>query len=170
MFKIGPVKIDSLKNENTTFSNEITSKAVEGGSDIADNIRHNPLQLTATCILAGEDADERYQLLKYLSNSDELVTYYGSLEPVLYNMAIQSVSNKRDVTFGNGFEFDITLVQVNIAVAQTFQFISTATDPAIEGETQDGGKKQPEEDNVDENSIRSSIMYSALSTFGLVGG
>lgn len=170
MFRIGPVIIDSLLNENVNFNNEVTSKGVEDGSSIADNIKHNPLKLTATCVLAGESAKYRYLWLKYLANSDMLVTYYGSLEPVLYNMAIESVSNKRDVSYGDGFEFDINLMQVNIARTKTFQHTTTQTtkaDPAtgnkVEVKVKNGGKKQVEKQKIDEESIRSDGMRKKIN-------
>lgn len=159
MFKIGNVLIDSLKDEEVSFSNDITSNAVEDGADITDNIRHEPLELSATCVLAGEDANIRYHLLKMMANEDALFTYYGSLEPVLYNMAIESVSNKRDVTFGDGFEFDINLVQVNIVSSKTFQFVSKSVAPEVkrkvEGKVYDAGKKQVKKEKVVvENNLR----------------
>ncbi len=163
MFRIGYVKIDSLKNEEVYFSNEVTSKAVEDGSDITDNIKHEPQKISVTCVVAGNDANIRYSLLKMMSNQDSLVTYYGSLEPVLHNMAIESVSNKRDVTFGNGFEFDVSLVQVNIATAKTFLFVSQqASDPVtgnkVEGKPQNAGKKQIKSQTVAAASLRMDAM------------
>ena len=165
MFKIGNIEINSLINENLNFSNEVTSKAVESGAEIADNIKHNPMVINATCVMAGTNAMDRYRALKELANQDVLVTYYGSLEPSLPNMAIESVSPKRDTSYGNGFEFDITLRQVTIAQLQTFQILATAdkaTGKKVEGSVTNTGRKQTQTQTVDVASIKSRLMAARL--------
>jgi hypothetical protein len=164
MFKIGNINIDALKNENINLSNEISSKAVEAGADITDNMKHNPVIISATCVMAGVDAINRYNALKQLALDDVLITYYGSLEPMKGNMAIESISNKRDYTYGNGFEFDITLKEILIAQIQTIQLavFDKATSTKVESKTTNTGRKQQLSQTVNVASIKSKLMQQRL--------
>ena len=161
MFRIGNISIDSLKNETVNLSNEISSKAVEAGADITDNLKHNPIVISATCAMAGIDALDSYKALKELALDDVVVTYYGSLEPFMGNMAIESISNKRDYTYGNGFEFDITLKQILIAQIQTIQSLATvdkATSTKVETKVKNTGRKQPQVQKVNTASIKLNLL------------
>jgi hypothetical protein len=159
MYKIGSVVINALKDESINFTNEVTSKAVEDGSEVADNINHKPLRLSATCVLSGEDADQRYQLLKRIANEDQLLTYYGHQEPLLDNMAIESIGVKRDVSYGDGFEFSIDLVQVKVATLKTYNAIQSS---AVESKVKSAGKVQVQTKTISAQSVKDQYLAKKL--------
>ncbi len=163
-YSIGWVLIDALKEEKPSYGSEITSHAVEDGADVTDNIKVKPASISATCVIAGEQAQEKYESLKFMMQNPQLVTYRGSLEPVLYNMAIESMSPMRDVTFGDGFEFEITLIRVECATLQTFELPTTQeqAQKQIEQSVKHMGKLQTQKQTVDYASLGYSKLKSQM--------
>lgn len=156
------VEIDVIREEQLSYSNEITEHAVEDGSAVADHTRQLPRSLSITATIAGQDWESRYERLRELADSSEIGTYVGST--VWDNVAIESFNPSHTVQVANGVRFTMTLKQVRVARVETRAFLMPDPVTSVEVETPpvERGLQQPETMEVEEDELSASWLVSML--------
>lgn len=155
---LGDILIDVAREERPQYRNVVTKHAVEDGKEIADHVRHEPRTLTLSCTIAGADWENRYERLKELANSAQLVTWVGA--EVWENMVIEGFDPSRTVRVANGVRFEITLQQVRVARVEERAFLAPdpVTEALVEVATVERGLQQPPVEEVDEETGASWLV------------
>lgn len=160
---LGDILIDVAREERAQYRNVVTEHAVEDGQEIADHVRHQPRMLSLTCTIAGADWETRYERLKELANSAQLVSYVGA--EVWENMVIEGFDPSRTVQVANGVRFELTLKQVRVARVEERTFL--APDPVTEAPVEvapiERGLQQPPVEEVDEETGASWLIQLGRS-------
>lgn len=131
MAVLGKVELVVLQSETISMNNDVTDRAVEKDSNIADHIRHQPIALALQCVIGNlpndpQLAERTYQQLKQMRDSEDIFTYVGHLDK-FDNMAIVSMSPMREVSTSDSFVVSIQLKQITIAQAQVIPMPPKAT-------------------------------------------
>jgi hypothetical protein len=121
-------------SEGTNDSNDITSHAIEDGSDISDHVISKPRTFSLDVVLSDEiiDAQDPNSIINrftatikdrlgiienWLTNKDVL-TYYA-FEEDFEDVVIQSISKKKSLDVGSGVGLNIVLMRINIADSES---------------------------------------------------
>jgi len=154
MAQLGDITI-TVQSENPTYSNRVTEKSIENGSDIADHVKSNPTGFAISGVVVGEDAGEKYQRLVQYRDNAELLTYVG--RNLIENLVIENLSTTHDNGVGNGFTFNITLKQVKVVTAEIIEVnIPQTTAPKSQiNKTGNKGKQQQQSTNIDDDTFLS---------------
>lgn len=136
----GEVEFNAVINESVEMNNRITNEAVEGGS-IADHVSKEPAGLPITGVVAGEDAGQKLSKLRDFANNAELLTFIG--RNVITNLVIENLVTRHTTRVRDGFEFDLTLRQVNLVQVRELQITAPTISPTQTNDVQDKGTQQP---------------------------
>lgn len=114
--KLGDIEISVVIADEPTSDVEVTEKPVERGQDVSDHVKQKPETLAISGAIVGDDASSKLSKLKEYQRTGKLVTY---IHRVWYgNVVIESLNTRHGGNVANGFEFDMTLKRVRIAVPQ----------------------------------------------------
>jgi hypothetical protein len=132
---LGDIELWVVSQEVVDMTNDVTSRAVEKGVNIADHIKHQPVEISISAIIGSdvEDpayADQIYQQLKQAWRSDKVFTYVGNLDK-WDDMAITSVRPTRDNKNCEGFAVELKLKQVQVATAKTAEVPKNVSAQAV---------------------------------------
>lgn len=131
--KLGDIYFTEVESEDYNFSNDITSNAIEDGSNVADNVHSNPISIEISGILIGDTSypDEDIETLENYALNSDLITYNGikGFEKCI----IENFDSKHSSDVANGITFDITLKIIKIVYKQTVAVnVGTLDIPDIE--------------------------------------
>ena len=130
--------------ENEVYSNQVTSKPVENGSDITDHRYFNPLTLDLT-INVSSNALEIKKQLEELRNSSTVLTYEGLLETFENMIVVNLAITKGDIL--NGFTGTLTIQQIEITEQSQITTINLGVDPFT------GLQVQSDNDNIEKRQL-----------------
>lgn len=110
--KLGDVFLTVVEEEEYSYSNDITERAMEDGSKVTDHAKSNLITIHISGIIKGKGMYPQENLTKlrmYCLNRDVLkytgIQNFGSV-------MIESFSNVHDIK--NGISFDMTLKEIRI--------------------------------------------------------
>lgn len=138
---LGDVLLDMVEADNPSHTYEITDRAVEEGENVSDHMKAQPVTLSISGVVVGDDAWPRLQRLRQYQENCELVTYVNRV--IYTNMAIESIETSHGVDIANGFSFDIQLKRIKKASPKEIQI--TKVPPAVQTKakkTKNAGTKQ----------------------------
>ena len=110
--KLGDVLFSSTTGESTTMSNDVTSKAIEGGT-VSDHVANKPLTMSITGIIVGDDSQEKLETIRDYTRNGDVLRYVGC--DTANNMVITSFATDRSVKIKGGVSFTLALQEVPIA-------------------------------------------------------
>lgn len=143
--KLGDIEFDVIESENPNDSVEVTDKPVESGQDVSDHVKQNPSMMSIKGRMT-EDAAYKLQRLRQYQKSGELLTYIG--RNVYSNMVIVDLDREHGVNNRLGFDFNMTLKEVRIAVAKEVA-INVASNAALQTKpVTNKGVQQPQEKQI----------------------
>lgn len=102
-----------ILTEKVSRNTESTSHPVEQGIDITDHTKRNPVTLTLTGEIVGENAPQILKSLTELQRKGSLINYIG--RNIFSNMQIQSFNTDHPYTIAGGCGFDMTLKEIRTA-------------------------------------------------------
>ena len=108
---LGNIKLQLVSGISESYSNDVATIPIDDGTQIADNITQNPLELSFKVQIVGFNHKEIFEKVLELRNKRELVDLY--MIKLYKNMAITSIENT--ITSLYYTEFTISLVEVKIA-------------------------------------------------------
>ena len=108
---LGNIKLQLVSGISESYSNDVPTIPIDDGTQIADNITQNPLELSFKVQIVGAKHKEIFEKVLELRNKRELVDLY--MIKLYKNMAITSIENT--ITSLYYTEFTISLVEVKIA-------------------------------------------------------
>jgi len=108
---LGNIKLQLVSGISESYSNDVPTIPIDDGTQIADNITQNPLELSFKVQIVGSNHKEIFEKVLELRNKRELVDLY--MIKLYKNMAITSIENT--ITSLYYTEFTISLVEVKIA-------------------------------------------------------
>lgn len=116
--KLGNVFMDAVIKEDTEIRASVTDKPVEKGQDISDHYKMAGVRVDISgCIV--NDSEEKYEELKSFMKEAKLLTYIGNI--FLKNVVITTLVRKDSSSVKDGYDYDITLQEVRVAVPETFE-------------------------------------------------
>lgn len=156
------ILLNVVSDDSEDHSVDITSHAIEDGSDIVDNTWQKPVELNLNCVLSDEISDllsdfsimaktkieDRKLILKNWMDTKTILTLY-SWDTDYENMLIESVNYKRSLDTGNGIGLSLALKQVNFVETQIVELGST-----------DKGKQPLSSSTASGEPKGSSIVYT----------
>ncbi|NEZ48026.1 hypothetical protein FDF74_12680 [Clostridium niameyense] len=112
--KLGDVYFTIVEEESYTYSNSITDRAVEKGSNISDHAKRNPVKVKISGIITGKNSYPQEQLtkLRNYSSNRNIVRYVGVQR--FGTMMIESFDNEHTKEIEDGIKFSIDLREVII--------------------------------------------------------
>lgn len=110
--KLGNVVFSVTQSESTDMSADVTNRAIEGGT-ISDHISNNPLTMSMSGVIVGNNAQKDLTEIRGYLKNGELLKYTGV--ETATNMVITSFSTDRDVSIKGGVSFSLTLQEILIA-------------------------------------------------------
>ena len=143
--KLGDIEFDVIESENPNDSVEVTDKPVESGQDVSDHVKQNPSMLSIKGRMT-ENAAYKLQRLRQYQRDGVLLTYIG--RNIYSNMVIVDLDREHGASNRLGFDFNITLKEVRIAVAkevaiQVADYAAIQTKPVT-----NKGVQQPQEKKI----------------------
>ena len=108
---LGNIKLQLVSGISESYSNDVPTIPIDDGTQIADNITQNPLELSFKVQIVGSNHKEIFEKVLELRNKRELVDLY--MIKLYKNMAITNIENT--ITSLYYTEFTISLVAVKIA-------------------------------------------------------
>lgn len=108
---LGNIKLQLVSGISESYSNDVSTIPIDDGTQIADNITQNPLELSFKVQIVDSNHKEIFEKVLELRNKRELVDLY--MIKLYKNMAITSIENT--ITSLYYTEFTISLVEVKIA-------------------------------------------------------
>lgn len=108
---LGNIKLQLVSGISESYSNDVPTIPIDDGTQIADNITQNPLELSFKVQIVDSNHKEIFEKVLELRNKRELVDLY--MIKLYKNMAITSIENT--ITSLYYTEFTISLVEVKIA-------------------------------------------------------
>lgn len=106
-----------VKNEKVNYNITTVSHPVETGIDITDHILKEPLELSITGKIVGENAADLLAKIRKIQEEGQLVSYEGRNRAE--NFQIVDFGTTQDYTITGGCDFDMTLRQVRVANGPT---------------------------------------------------
>ncbi len=140
---LGDVELSVVLSDEPTADVEVTEKPVERGQDVSDHVKKKPEVLNISGVVVGDDAAAKLSKLKEYQRTGKLLTY---INRVWYtNVVIESLNTRHGTAVRNGFEFDMTLKLVRIAVPKEVA-ITNLPPPAASATKKviNAGTKQPQ--------------------------
>lgn len=116
--KLGDVIMDAVVEESPSFPAEVTNKAIEKGEDISEHMKTKPYTVKLSGSMVDDAPAKLKQIRDYQKNAT-LLTYIG--RGIYGNVVITSFDTKHGVKNAKGFDYDITLQHVKVAVPKTFK-------------------------------------------------
>jgi hypothetical protein len=136
------VLFNSTLSIQESQSAQITTHAVEKGSDVQDHIKYDPETVTLSIVITDDDlsvtdpmsflnktVSERLDQLKTWRDERELLTFY-SYEKDYEDFAIESFGSDQSIDYGSGRSLSLTLKKIVIASSVTVD-ITTPTVPKV---------------------------------------
>lgn len=108
---LGNIQLQLVSDVSESYSNDVPTVPIDDGTQIADNITPNPLELSFKVQIIGANHKEIFEKVIELRNKRELVDLY--MIKLYKNMAITNIENT--ITSLYYTEFTISLVEVKIA-------------------------------------------------------
>lgn len=110
--KLGDVIFTSTTGESTSMSNNVTNKAIEGGT-VSDHVENKPLTMNITGIIVGDDCQEKLETIRDYTSNGDLLRYVGC--DTANNMVISSFNTDRSVSLKGGVAFTLALQEIPMA-------------------------------------------------------
>ena len=136
----GVVEFNAIREEIPEYQNLITSHPVENGSNVSDHVSVQSDILPISGRIVGPDAPVKLRRLKEFRRKKQLLTYIG--RNFFSRVVIQNISTRHNAGVRDGFDFEMQLHQIRIAVKTEVQV--TAAAPTQVRKTQNAGKQQPQ--------------------------
>jgi hypothetical protein len=158
------LQIDIVESEQVTYTNTVTDKPIESKNDIADHIENKPLEISIPVLFVGPDWKTKYDELKKLRDSNELISYYGNFQ-VYENMVITRISPIKESSISDGFRTEIKLKQVRVIELETIDEIIknlgvdpvTGSVPQVTANDEQTKDKDTKEEEIDESTLISHL-------------
>ncbi len=116
--KLENIFMDAVIKEDTEIRANVTDKPVEKGQDISDHYKKMGARIDLSgCIV--NDSEEKYEELKGFMKEAKLLTYIGNVS--FKNVVITTLVRKDSSSVKDGYDYDITLQEVRIAIPETFE-------------------------------------------------
>lgn len=128
---LGNIQLQLVSDVSESYSNDVPTVPIDDGTQIADNITPNPLELSFKVQIVGANHKEIFEKIIELRNKRELVDLY--MVKLYKNMAITSIENT--ITSLYYTEFSITLVEIKIAHVSMIPAPSKKAKPAVRKKT-----------------------------------
>ena len=106
-----------VKDEKVSYNVTVASHPVETGQDITDHVIKQPLELSLTGKIVGENSASNLEQIRKIHEEGKLCQYEGRNRA--QNCQIVSFSTSADYSITGGFDFDMTLRQTRIASGAT---------------------------------------------------
>lgn len=151
------LEIKVIEEETVDFNNTLLSKPIEDRQEIADHITHQPLTVNIKFVITGFSAEDDYNTLIEMYNSNQIYEYEG-VHGLYNNMAIKSLTIPKDVKIANGFEGSLKIQQIQVVEQKSVQ-IAVGIDPATKNQAQENNN-EPEKRELEQDEIKdkSSLM------------
>lgn len=128
---LGNIQLQLVSEVSESYSNDVPTVPIDDGTQIADNITPNPLELSFKVQIVGANHKEIFEKVIELRNKRELVDLY--MVKLYKNMAITSIENT--ITSLYYTEFTIILVEIKIAHVSMIPAPSKKAKPAVRKKT-----------------------------------
>ena len=128
---LGNNQLQLVSEVSESYSNDVPTVPIDDGTQIADNITPNPLELSFKVQIVGANHKEIFEKVIELRNKRELVDLY--MVKLYKNMAITSIENT--ITSLYYTEFTISLVEIKIAHISMIPAPSKKAKPAVRKKT-----------------------------------
>ena len=128
---LGNIQLQLVSDVSESYSNDVPTVPIDDGTQIADNITPNPLELSFKVQIVGANHKEIFEKIIELRNKRELVDLY--MVKLYKNMAITSIENT--ITSLYYTEFTISLVEIKIAHISMIPAPSKKAKPAVRKKT-----------------------------------
>ena len=106
-----------VKDEKVSYNVTVASHPVETGQDITDHVIKQPLELSLTGKIVGENSASNLEQIRKIHEEGKLCQYEGRNRA--QNCQIVSFSTSADYSITGGFDFNMTLRQTRIASGAT---------------------------------------------------
>lgn len=113
LVKLGDLYFSAISQEVLTFENVPSNYPLENGTEVTDFVQTQPLNLSITGVIVGEDAAEKYSVLRNYLLQKPLLKYIGRI--IMDNCMVINFSRDVDSTIANGFNFNMTLQEMKFA-------------------------------------------------------
>lgn len=140
---LGDIGLTAVISDDPTSDVEVTEKPVERGQDVSDHVKKKPETLNISGVVVGDDASSKLNKIKEYQRTGKLLTY---IHRVWYeNVVIESLNTRHGANVANGFEFDMVLKLVRIAVPKEIAITNLSPPVATRTkQTTNAGTKQPQ--------------------------
>ena len=128
---LGNIQLQLVSDVSESYSNDVPTVPIDDGTQIADNITPNPLEMSFKVQIVGADHKEIFEKIIELRNKRELVDLY--MVKLYKNMAITSIENT--ITSLYYTEFTISLVEIKIAHISMIPAPSKKAKPTVRKKT-----------------------------------
>ena len=128
---LGNIQLQLVSDLSESYSNDVPTVPIDDGTQIADNITPNPLEISFKVQIVGADHKEIFEKIIELRNKRELVDLY--MVKLYKNMAITSIENT--ITSLYYTEFIISLVEIKIAHISMIPAPSKKAKPSVRKKT-----------------------------------
>ncbi len=128
---LGNIQLQLVSEVSESYSNDVPTVPIDDGTQIADNITPNPLELSFKVQIVGANHKEIFEKIIELRNKRELVDLY--MVKLYKNMAITSIENT--ITSLYYTEFIISLVEIKIAHISMIPAPSKKAKPTVRKKT-----------------------------------
>ena len=128
---LGNIQLQLVSDLSESYSNDVPTVPIDDGTQIADNITPNPLEMSFKVQIVGADHKEIFEKIIELRNKRELVDLY--MVKLYKNMAITSIENI--ITSLYYTEFTISLVEIKIAHISMIPAPSKKAKPTVRKKT-----------------------------------
>ena len=159
---LGGVLLDAVEADKPSHKYNITDKAVEDGSSIADHMQEQPVELSISGVVVGGDAAPRLARIRQMQASRQLVTYVNRV--IYTQMALANISTEHDAEVGNGFKFKIQLRHVRRAIPTQMQIASPAPVATKAMQPQNAGTRQVQNTGKQANNKAADAKLAAKVT------
>lgn len=120
------IELDVVVNEDVKANAGTTDYPVEGGRTVADHMELDPILLSLTGVIAGDESTQKLQVLERWRDERHRLQFIG--RSVLNGYVITTLEARYSVDVGDGFRFNMQLKEVRIVSPQIFEDVEE--DPA----------------------------------------
>lgn len=139
MATLGDVFLNVVYAENPRKSVTTSDHPIEDGESIVDHIERQPVTMSISGIVTGDDAGVRLQKLKeYMDNGEQLEYIYRNW---LSNVIITDLDTTHDSTVDKAFKFNMTLKNIRIAQSSAIAELDVPQKVQV-AEVKNKGRKQ----------------------------
>ena len=161
-----------VKDEKVSYNVTVASHPVETGQDITDHVIKQPLELSLTGKIVGENSASNLEQIRKIHEEGKLCQYEGRNRA--QNCQIVSFSTSADYSITGGFDFDMTLRQTriasgatgNITAQQSYKVPKETTwkDPTKTEEEEDEEEKEDGEEEKEDGEENKKPAEGATNT------